>query len=67
MNRTTLNRCGGRRPRRTRPRLIRAAIDLLAAVAITVFAGCPTPTQEEFTYTATVAGNRAVAAGLTSP
>lgn len=65
MNRTTLNRSGGRKLRRTRPRLIRAAICVLAAGAITVLAGCPTPTQKEFTYTATVAVTGAVAGGVT--
>jgi len=66
MNRTTLNRSGGRRPRRTRtrPSRTRAAIGVLAAVATIAFAGCPTPTQEEFTYTATVTVTGAVAGGL---
>ena len=65
MNRRALNRSEGRRPRRPGRRLTRAAIDLLAAVAITFLAGCPTPTQEEFTYTATVAVTGAVAGGVT--
>ena len=46
-------------------RVIRATVgSLFAAVVITVFAGCPTPTQEEFTYTATVTVTGTVAAGL---
>ena len=64
MKRTTQNRSGGRRPHRPGRRLTRAAIGVLAAVAITILAGCPTPTQEEFTYTATVTVTGSVAAGL---
>lgn len=66
MSARTLNRSGGRRPRRTRtrPRAARAAIGVLAAASITILAGCPTPTQEEFTYTATVTVTGAVAGGL---
>lgn len=65
MNRTNLNCSEGRRPRRPGRRLTRPAVGVLAAAAITILAGCPTPTQEEFTYTATVAVTGAVAGGVT--